>query len=399
MRNPYASILRTPGARAFVASGFVGRMPISMLALGTALLLTGSGETYAFAGAVSATLAIAIAIVGPQLGRLTDRVGQRRVLLPALAVHTLGLLVLVACARQHAPHAAIFGAAALTGAAFPLLGAFVRARWITLLGSSDALQTAFALESVLDEVVFVLGPVLVTVLATTVAPAAGMLATLACSLGGGLAFAAQRSTEPPVLAGARDAVGALRVPGMRVLVLVFAGVGAVFGTVDVAMVAFAQEHGSKGAAGTLLGVYGATSALAGFVYGTRRWRSPLPRRLQFSLLLFALGALPMALVDGLWPMAAVTALAGLTVAPALIAGFALVEVLVPRVALTEGLTWLETTIAGGVAIGYAAAGRVIDTTSGRTAFLVAVAAGVLASVALALGRRRLRPAGASAAHA
>jgi MFS family permease len=176
---------------------------------------------------------------------------------------------------------------------------------------------------------------------------------------------------------------------MRVLVVVFAGVGAVFGTIDVAMVAFAQEHGARGAAGPLLGVYGATSALAGFVYGTRHWRSPLPRRLELALLLFAVAALPMALVDGLWPMAAVTALAGLTVAPTLIAGFALVEALVPRETLTEGFTWLETTIAAGVAIGYAVAGHVIDAASGRSAFLVAVAAGVLATVALVLGRRRL----------
>jgi MFS family permease len=396
MRNPYAAILRTPGARAFVATGFVGRLPLSMLALGTALLLTGSGATYAFAGIASATLSLAIALVGPQLGRLTDRFGQRRVLLPALAVHALGLVALVLCADERAPHGTILAAAALTGAAFPLLGAFVRARWTTLLGGSDALQTAFALESVLDEIVFVLGPVLVTVLATAVTPAAGLLAALACSLGGGLAFAAQRATEPPVLAAAHGGAGALRVPGMRVLVLAFAGVGAVFGAVDVAMVAFAQEHGAKSAAGPLLGLYGATSALAGFAYGARRWRASLPVRLQRALLLFGIAALPMALVDGLWPMAGVTALAGLTVAPTLIAGFALVEALVPRAALTEGLTWLETTIAGGVAIGYALAGRVIDAASGRTAFLVAVGAGVLASVALALGRRRLAPAPARA---
>jgi MFS family permease len=387
MPNPYAAVLRTPGARAFVAAGFVGRLPLSMLALGTALLLTGSGRSYAFAGAASATLSLSLALVGPQLGRLTDRFGQRRVLLPALAVHALALVALVLCGRLGASPVAIFAAAAVTGAAFPMLGAFVRARWTALIGGTPALPTAFALESVLDEIVFVLGPVVVTVLATAVTPSAGLLLALGCSLGGGLALAAQRATEPSVLDGTRGA--ALRVPGMRLLVLVFAGVGAIFGTVDVAMVAFAQQHGAKGAAGPLLGIYGATSALAGALYGARHWRAPLARRLRVSLLLLALSALPMALVDGLWPMAAVTALAGLAVAPTLIAGFALVETLVPRAALTEGLTWLETTIAGGVAVGYAVSGHVIDATSGRTAFLVAVVAGCLASGALALGHRRL----------
>ncbi len=396
MTSSYASLLRLPGARSFVAAGLVGRLPRAMLALGVVLLVTGAGSSYGFAGAVSATFVGTAALCGPRLARFTDRLGQRRVLLPTLAVHAVGVLSLVLCARLHAPRGAFLPAAVVTGLAMPSTGNLVRVRWNALLASRDALQTAFAIEGVIDEVCFTIGPFVVVLLATSVSASAAMLAALAFALAGGISLAAQRSTEPPVQTAEDRPHEPMLTPGLLVLMLTFGAVGVAFGAIDVAMIAFAQQHGSKGAAGPLLALLAIASGIAGAAYGTRRWRLPVNRMLPRSLALMCAGCAAMALANGLSPMAAATLLAGLTIAPTLIIGFGLVHMLVPDGQLTEGIAWLTTSTWGGLAVGNLAGGWVVDAASGRTAFLVAVAASALATLAASLGQRWLSAAPAAA---
>ncbi|MDO8210469.1 MFS transporter [Conexibacter sp. CPCC 206217] len=399
MLTSYADILRTPGARAFVGAGFVGRLPMAMLGLGTVLLVRGSTGSYGVAGAVSATIAIANAIGAPQIGGLVDRFGQRRVLLPAMALHIAGLVALIVAAQVDASRAAYFAAAFVTGLAFPSFGSLVRSRWANLLGGSPGLQTAYALESVLDEIVFTLGPVLVTVLATAISPAVGLATAIGFLLVGGLSFATQRATEPPIAARNGHTGSAIRSPGLLVLALVLVGLGGVFGTIEVSMVAFAQEHGHEALSGPLLALHAISSAVAGIAYGARRWGIGLERRLAIAIALMCLGTIPLALADSIPLMALAIVASGVTIAPTLITSFALVEALVPRAALTEGFAWLSTSLGAGIAIGLAAAGHVVDATSGHRAFAVAFAAGLFAAVAMALGRRRLTPAPAGTARA
>jgi hypothetical protein len=385
----YASLLRAPGARGFVVAGFVGRLPRAMLALGIVLLVTAAGESYAVAGAVSATFGFAAAAGGPWLGRLTDRLGQARVLLPTLAVHALGVAGLVLCARLHAPRGAFFPAAIATGLALPSTGALVRVRWSTLLGDEDALATALALEGVVDEVCFTIGPFVVVTLATSLSASIAMLAALGLALSGGFALAAQRTTEPPIRVGGARSHEAMHVRGLLVVMVAFGALGLAFGAIDVAMVAFAQEHGAKAAAGPLLSLMAIASGVAGALYGTRQWRAPAQRRLRTTLVLLCAGCTAMALVDELWAMLPAIVLTGLTIAPALLVGLGLVRALVPAGRLTEGFAWLTTSMWSGLAAGNVVGGFVIDAASGHTAFLVAVAASAFATVVVAAGQRRL----------
>jgi MFS family permease len=390
--SSYADILRTPGARAFVGAGFVARLPMAMLGLGTVLLVRAATGSYGVAGAVGATIAIATAIGAPQIGRLVDRFGQRRVLLPAMVLHIAGLAALIAAAELDAPNAAYFVAAFATGAAFPSFGALVRSRWANLLHGSEGLQTAYALESVLDEIVFTVGPVLVTLLATAISPAVGLATAVGFFVVGGLWFAAQRATEPVVAARHEHARSAIRTPGLLVLALVLVGLGGVFGTIEVSMVAFAQEHGHEVLSGPLLALHAIASGIAGVAYGARRWRIGLERRLAIAIALLFVGTIPLALADSIPLMVPAIIASGVTIAPTLITSFALVEALVPRAALTEGFAWLSTALGVGLAIGLAVAGHVVDATSGHRAFVVAIAASLLAAVVLAAGWRWLRPA-------
>lgn len=395
MLSPYRRVLSRPGALPFAAAAFLGRMHLSMAALGTVLLVSAVTHSYGLAGAVSATLSVSAAVASPWLGRRFDRYGQRRVLLPVLLVFVAGIVALSLLAAGHAPHWTLFAAAAPAGATAPPLSSLVRTRWAALLGASRELETAYALESVLDEVIFVSGPVLVTVLSTTVAPAAGLLATVGFVTVGTLWFVTQRGTEPPRrAAGARPAARAMSVPGMRVLAMTYLLTGGLFGTYDVTMVAFAARHGSRGSAGWLLALIAGGSLTAGLAYGVRHWRLPLSRRFVLASAALPFGSLALVAAPNLTAMAPAAFVAGLAIAPSLIAGYGLVERLVPAASLTEGLTRVGSSIGIGFAAAASLSGYLVDVSGPRAAFLVGVGAATAAAlVALAgqgllSGRRR-----------
>lgn len=388
----YRSLLSLPHTRAFVLAGFAARLSISMRALGSVLMISELTGSYGLAGAVAGAALLGEAVAAPRLGRLVDQYGQRRVLLMALAVHAAGTLALVFSAQLSAPTWTLFGSAALSGAAALPVGSLVRARWSALLRGSSTLEAAFALESTLDELIFVLGPVLVTALALGVAPGAGLLGALLLTTIGSLALALQRRTEPAP-AGVRnrsDRRPAIRTRGLQVLVATFVATGAIFGTLDVAVVAFAGQVGSPAAAGTLLALVAAGSLLAGLAYGTRSWWWPLDKRFLASVVALWAGTLPLVFAPSVALMAPAAALAGVAIAPTLIAGFTLVQKLMPSGALTEGLNWTITALGVGAAIGAWTAGLIADSAGGRTSFLVAVVAGAAAVSVAACGRSSLR---------
>ncbi|MDP9379584.1 MAG: MFS transporter [Chloroflexota bacterium] len=386
-------MLATQYALGFVVPGFVGRLPISMRGLGCVLLVSQLTGSYSLAGGVSAALALAQAVAGPRLGRLSDRHGQRRVILLSLVVHSVGLLALVFAAHLRTPSWMLFLAAALAGLAVAPLGSMVRARWSVLVGGTPDLSRAYALESVLEEVAFLLGPVLVTALSVGLFPSAGLLASLVLTAVGSVALAAQRRTEPaPSLADGSVQHSAIASPGLRVLIAAFVGAGTIFGSINVAMVALAAERGVPGASGLLLALFALGSLLAGLVYGARQWTAPVEQRLRIAVVALFVGMVPVALSPHVTIMAVSATLAGVAISPTLIAATTLVESLVPRAAITEGLTWLSTAMAIGVTLGAVAGGWIVDAQGARSGFLVSLIGGAAAVAVVAGGMRSLSPA-------
>jgi len=194
---PYAEIFRIPRAWRFSVAGVIGRMPMSMAGLGIVLLISTSTGRYAVAGSVSAAASLGMAACAPQFGRLVDRYGQGRVIVPMVTAFAAGIAGLILAVQLGAPSWMYFPPGIVAGATMPALGPMSRARWSALLAGSPRLHTAFSLESVADELCFVIGPASVTVLATQVHPAAGVCAAAVLCLAGTLWFAAQRETEPP----------------------------------------------------------------------------------------------------------------------------------------------------------------------------------------------------------
>ncbi|MEU3599941.1 MFS transporter [Streptomyces sp. NPDC006798] len=392
-------MLRTPGAWTFLLPGFVARQPFAMLTIGIILLLQDTTGSYGSAGAVAATAGVSMALCAPQSGRLADRFGQRAVLLPGAVVHTASVSALIALALADAPMWALLAAAVPTGASVPQIGPMVRARWAARLDGSPLMPTAAAFESVTDEFTFVVGPVLATALCTQVHPAAGLVAEAALTLVGGLLFAAQHRTQPPVTGrGAAGTPGgartsALSVPGVRVLIVAFLGIGSVFGGMQVSLTAFTEEIGNPGVNGVLYGIFAAGNMLAGVACGVVAAKNGPLRRMILGYLGLALSVSLLWSLHSVILLGALGLLVGLFIAPALISGYTLVDGLVPASARTEAFTWLTGAVALGQAAAVTVAGRLADTQGASAGFLVPLGGTVLALATLLTLRGRLAPAG------
>jgi MFS family permease len=395
----YVEVLAAPGALRFSAAGFLGRMQISMYGLGTVLLISALTGRYGLAGTVAAAGAAGYALVSPLTARLADRFGQRAVLRLLTGVFTAASAALIGGAQARAPGWVLAAASFVAGAATPQLGAMVRARWSALLAGSPLLHAAFSLESVADEVIFVAGPVLVTLLATEVRPAAGLVLAGVTCVAGTLLFAAQRATEPPARAArpvpaARAGVSGgrslLPAPGLVTLMPVCFFFGAMLTAIDLSTVDFAQVHGHKPLAGVILGGYALGSAVGGLWYGARAWHAPARRRFATTVCAMAAGTATFWAMPDLAALAAVMLVSGLVLSPMLITGFSLVEQQAVPGRLTEGLAWLTSAISVGNAAGSAVAGQVIDAGGPRFGYVLAGACATAAAVACLAGLTRLR---------
>jgi MFS family permease len=387
--NPYLQVLRTPHALPMVLVAFIGRLPLSMVGLGSVLLVASKTGSYGLGGAVAAAGAVTTALAGPVVGRLADTFGQRRVLLPVLAVFVAAGVAFLTAVHRSWSSWTLFVLAGVAGACIPPVASMIRVRWTHLLRGSNRLPTALAMESVVDEFVFIVGPVLVTFLSTTGHSTSGLVTAFTLATVGSLLFAAQGRTEPPPGGHeSRHGPSAIRTPGLRVLCAVGAAIGAILGTLEIAMVAFADEVGHRSMSGVLVAGLAVGSMVSGIGWGTVHWRSSLRQRLAVILLALTLLTVPLVLVRQVWLMIPFVVLAGSAVSPSLISSFTLAELLVPRAVITEAFTWIGTALGLGVAVGGSIAGKVVDAAGANAAFLVATVA-TAAAAAVVGGFQRL----------
>ncbi|MFD7390502.1 MFS transporter [Streptomyces sp. NPDC059852] len=389
--GPYRRLFARPGALAFTAANLAARLPMGMFSVSAVVMIAGTRGSYALAGAVTATGLAATAVVAPGVARLVDRYGQARVAVPATLLAALGSLALLLCVRYDAPAWTLFAAYAAT-ASTPNTGGMSRARWTHLLKDDPgALHTANSLEQSVDELCFMLGPVLAAFLCGTFFPEAGTLVAVTLLVTGVLAFAAQRSTEPPAH-GPASAPGPapLRAPGMPALLAVCLALGAVFGATEVVTIAYADAQGHRAAAGAVLGLQAAGSCVAGLVYGRLRLTGSPERRYPWCVAamtaLLVLPALATSTTGSLPVLAATLLLAGMATAPTMITNMALVQRRTPPGRLNEGMTLAVTALLGGIACGSATGGWTVEHMSPSTGYAVPAVAAAVALVVAVVAR-------------
>jgi MFS family permease len=382
----YLDVLRTPSVSRLLGSAVVGRMPTAMAGLAIVLLVREAGASYAVAGLVAGAYSIALALTSPLLGRLVDRVGQTRVLVGSAAASALSFGALAAAGRSASP-AVLAVLAALAGASIPPVAACMRALWSELLGHGGQLQAAFAVESTVQELIFVIGPPLVALLAAVFSPAAAVLGTGALLLIGVGVFAATPASR--AWRGQRraaDWAGPLRSRGIRAVLASIVLLAGAFGIVEVTVVADAEQLGSRTLAGPLLALWAAGSMIGGLAFGSRASDRGPEQRMIGLLFLVVAGIALLAVAGGLVQLGAGMVLAGLGIAPAIACLYLLVDRLAPAGTVTEAFTWVTTAFATGFAVGNALGGTLVQQVGIDAAFLIA-AGGVAAAALLARLRR------------
>lgn len=411
MLSRYLELLRLPGALRFSIFGLIGRFPMTMMAISTILMVRLLYGNYTLAGSLSAASTIAYAVGAPVLARLVDRYGQARVMIPSLTISILAAAAMIVAALQLASPVIIAVCAVVSGATSGSIGAMARTRWPRLVTSPSQIQTAYALEAAIDEVCFMLGPIIATAMATAVHPVGGLALMLVFAVVGGYGFLLQRSTEPapivrkksapneasnvassPAIQSPAAQAQSTRVitPALIVLAITYMGAGLLFGVNDITVVAFADEQGYTSLSGLLLAFMAAGSLVAALFYGAKNWAIPMWKRFIGGIIFLAIGVTTFFFAHNMVIMAVVLLITGLAVAPTMTNVNTIVEMVTPKERLTESLTWLSTAMCIGIAIGSGAAGSPVDNYGSHAGFLLVIVAGWLMALVALAGLRLVR---------
>ncbi|WP_371648153.1 MFS transporter [Streptomyces mirabilis] len=386
MAAGYLEILRARHAARLLAGTLTGRLPNATAAIAVVLFVRAEGGTYSLAGALAAVYGVGNAVGQPLLGRLVDLYGQPRVQLPAALVSALGMGVFAFSGTDPLPVAYL--SMVVAGLFTPPLEGGLRALWPSVLRREEQVHTAYAMDAVAQEVMFTVGPLLLTLCASLWSARAALLILNVVGVLGALSVV----LSPPSRAwrsAPREAhwLGALRSPGLLALLGAFLFVGIALGSITVAAVSYADDHGGDAVYGWLMAAVGLGALVGGTVYGARRWSGAPERRLRVLVALLAVCYLPLVLMPGVVAMTALAALAGVFLAPCIACAFIIVDRHAPRGTVTEAFSWLVTTFTVSASVGTGLAGPVVEWGGAVWGFALPGAAGAAALVVLlATGR-------------
>ena len=382
----YTALLRPLEMRQTIAASLLGRLPIGMTGLAILLLVQSASQSFSRGGAATACYVIGLAAVAPVLGRLIDRHGPRATLIACALAFPAALIALVAAVHREWHPLLILASSATAGAAFPPITVCMRTYFRHHLGDDPLLAAAYSVESVLIELVFIVGPMLVALFVALASPAAAVLFAAACGCIGTLLFLG----SPPLRAWrtgvgrSSSLLGPLGEPGFIALSGVILCYCTAFGLLEIGITAYATENGKPALAGVLLGLMSAGSALGGLAYGSRSWHAPLARQFALMLALMGAGLFLLVLPWTPWAFALWSVFTGVVMAPALIIQSMLVATTARQEQMTEAFTWSASALLSGVGIGMAAGGALLEhfrspavLAAGAAAALVAAAGALL----------------------
>lgn len=392
MFKKYADVLSIPGALRFSLAGILARFPMALVGISMILMVRTYYGNYGFAGIVSGAMMVSFAIGAPMLARLVDKYGQAKVMLPSILVSAATMTASSFVAMNQMNQILLIVLCCVSGATSGSIGALVRSRWAFVTQKQGQIQAAYSLEAAFDELVWVMGPVIATFISTSVHPAAGVWLAAITGVVGSVWFLSQTKTEPPASREVRTKGegSVMRNPAMIVLLLTYIATGAIFGANDLAVVAFATEHGAEPLAGAMLAVFSTGSLIGALVYGARTWKSPLWKLFLVGIIALAVGTSSFIFADSLPILGLIMLITGLVVAPTMTNVNTIVQRIMPERRLTEGLTWMATAMNIGASLGSSVSGPIIDTHGGSGGFLIVIIAGWTMALIAILGARVLR---------
>jgi MFS family permease len=369
--RPYVDILRPRAHWMLVGSGLIARVPSAILGFSTLLLVQKTTGSFALGGLVAGAVVLSRAIVGPVLGRIADRNGQRLILRWSAGIHILSVAALLVLAELEFSPVLLVVVGAVAGGSLAPIGSFTRARWTHIYRGEPLLNTAFALESILEDLVWIFGPAAAAYISATVNPGSGLILSGLCGFLGSWLLSIQGFTDTPV--PHVDTVHKKFHPlaSGRIIAILLSGfvVGLAYGINDISAIAMTREDGIPAFAGFIVGVFSIGSVIGGVVYGAMSNRSSPYRMFVGATIFMAVTWLPLAIAPNTFWVMAVGLIAGTAAAPFAIAANRAVEASSAPEVVTEALAWVVTTIVAGMAIGSLLGGFVIDSWGARGGFL------------------------------
>ena len=389
MLNKYRQVFAGNTAWRFSTAGFIARLPISMVGIGVLMYVEAERGSYAIAGAVSGSIAITAAIGGPLSSRLIDKLGQHRVLpiqILIIAISSIALIVLIPSSVP-APYLFIFSIG--SGIAYPSIGALVRSRWTALLVSGPILLTAFSIESIIDELIFIVGPTIAATTSVKIHPAAPQVIAIFLLAGGGLWLASMRSSEPPInTQPGKPGKPVILQNGLIYLWGVHIASGVFFGAVETSIIAYTKIAGKPIYGGIVIALWSFGSLIGGVVYGGMHFKSPLHKQLIVVSFLLVPATAAMVFVDSIFMLALLTIAAGIGVSPLLIASAAITQRRSPIGRTTEAIASMYAGIGLGAAFALAMAGWLIDNRGTSYAFALGALAALVTFAITIIGRNK-----------
>lgn len=394
-KTTYRGLFDGPGTIVFFVATILGRVPISMRSLGVVLLIEQLTGSFGLAGIIGATQTFVAAFALPRLGRLVDRIGERTLLIWTTTVHAIGMTWLITAAYLKPNMLLMMIGAALVGASSMPFGSLSRARWVGTLGKGPRLGKAYAMESMADEIGFIVGPMLVVPLSISITPGAGLIGSLTMTLLASTVLVLQKRPETntrvaPQPATTSESTSVIGIPGVQVLVASLFFIGVIFGAVDIVMVAFADHLGRPNMASILTSIFAVGSFIGAIAYGAKTWHTSVDRRYRLAIWWLSLGTIPILLANTVFTMSLAALLTGVAIAPAMISANTVIENLAPPKMLTEAFAWLSSAVATGAAMGVVIAGQVLDHIGVRGGQAIGLFGGILTSLVVLIWAKYLR---------
>jgi MFS family permease len=389
MLNKYRQVFSGNTAWRFSTAGFIARLPVSMVGIGILMYVEAERGSYAIAGAVSGSISIASAIGGPLSSRLVDKLGQHRVLPIQIFLIVLCSMALVVLIPSDVPAPYLFIFSIGSGLAYPSIGALVRSRWTALLVSGPILLTAFSIESMIDELIFIVGPTIAATTSVKIHPAAPQIIAMFLLAGGGLWLASMRSTEPPINKHqGKHGKPVILQNGLIYMWGVHIAIGMFFGAVETSIIAFTKLAGQPIYGGIVMAVWAFGSLIGGFVYGGLHFKSALHNQLIVVTLLLVPATAAMVFVDSILMLALLSIAAGIGISPLLIASAAITQRRSPVGRTTEAIASMYAGIGLGFAFAAAMAGWLIDNRGTSYSFALGAFATLFTFAITVIGRNK-----------
>ena len=354
-----------------------------MDSLALIFIVVAVSDSYALAGALSAVASITISIATPFWSRLADRIGQRKMVLRVVPLKILGLSLFIALVMNEAPVWTWFASIILAELAAINTGGLVRRRWLHVLSPDKSttaedetdkhvVNTAYSYEALMDEIVFIVGPITATACATSIAPAAGLIAGMILMSIGLPLFAMQRATEPPpspvrVKDPHPPVIG---IPIVQAIALATTLTGGFFGAIAITVVGFAESEGQKSYSGLLLGLWASGSAVMAIINGLIKWKTSYAGRFLIFLTALTIFSIPFIFVDSILGLAIALFFNGFAIAPLIVNAYGVVQEAVPSEQITESFTWVVAGMPLGGAVASALGGWVFETYGAQSALWV-----------------------------